>query len=347
MKIRFSSEKERNPTQEQGLKVLYAPGKRTAFRLRWYLILLLVASPLLWLAVQLGYGFWLVKAPAQLRLPTVELRAREAARVAEVQVEPGQRVVAGQPLLRLDSPEWRARLAQLEALDQAGDSGKAPGSEREEQLLQLQVQRAEQRLQRFQTLLAQGAATRAEVQTAQDQRDAQELQLLAFRRERRLSAERSPAENRELIQRESEQHWLESRLDELELRAPENGQVAEVLVNPGENVGPGTVLMRLTGAGEPQLWIYLEPRHGHYAAPGQAFEVRLPDGRMLSGRVVQQTDSVRRLPSDLRSPFSATQMGLVVAAQLDQPLPGSWRIDQLPLEVHFAKDWRHWLGWDD
>ena len=50
MKIRFDSRKELNPTQEQGLTVLYAPGKRMAFRVRWYLILLLVASPLIWLA---------------------------------------------------------------------------------------------------------------------------------------------------------------------------------------------------------------------------------------------------------------------------------------------------------
>ena len=48
MKIRFNSDKERNPTQDGGLKVLYAPGKRVAFRLRWYLILLLISSPLLW-----------------------------------------------------------------------------------------------------------------------------------------------------------------------------------------------------------------------------------------------------------------------------------------------------------
>lgn len=49
MKIKFSSAKEQQPTQEQGLQVLYAPGKRLAFRVRWYLILLAVLSPLLWL----------------------------------------------------------------------------------------------------------------------------------------------------------------------------------------------------------------------------------------------------------------------------------------------------------
>ncbi len=35
MKVRFSSQKEQDPTREEGMKVLYAPGKRAAFRLRW------------------------------------------------------------------------------------------------------------------------------------------------------------------------------------------------------------------------------------------------------------------------------------------------------------------------
>ena len=69
MKIRFDSRKELNPTQEQGLNVLYAPGKRTAFRVRWYLILFLVASPLIWLGGKLAYGMLMIDAPAQLRLP--------------------------------------------------------------------------------------------------------------------------------------------------------------------------------------------------------------------------------------------------------------------------------------
>ncbi|MCB4714643.1 hypothetical protein LHK99_28755 [Klebsiella quasipneumoniae] len=45
--------------QEQGLQVLYAPGKRLAFRVRWYLILLAVLSPLLWLIGRWVLTLWL------------------------------------------------------------------------------------------------------------------------------------------------------------------------------------------------------------------------------------------------------------------------------------------------
>ena len=86
MKIKFSSAKEQQPTQEQGLQVLYAPGKRLAFRVRWYLILLAVLSPLLWLIGRWVLTLWLIEAPAQLHLPGSELRARDAAQVQPVRV---------------------------------------------------------------------------------------------------------------------------------------------------------------------------------------------------------------------------------------------------------------------
>ena len=105
MKIKFSSAKEQQPTQEQGLQVLYAPGKRMAFRLRWYLILLAVVSPLLWLVARWALALWLIEAPAQLHLPGAELRARDGAQVDQVLVQPGQRVKAGEVLVRLDNPE--------------------------------------------------------------------------------------------------------------------------------------------------------------------------------------------------------------------------------------------------
>lgn len=95
MKIRFSSSKEQQPTQDQGLQVLYAPGKRLAFKLRWYLILLAVLSPLLWLLGSWLLGALLVEAPAQLVLANTELRAREPAQVQQILVRPGERVEAG------------------------------------------------------------------------------------------------------------------------------------------------------------------------------------------------------------------------------------------------------------
>ncbi len=344
MKIRFNSDKERNPTQDGGLKVLYAPGKRGAFRLRWYLILLLISSPLLWVFGRLGVGYLRVEAPAQIEVPVVELRAREAGTVAELLVKLGDHVQPGQRLLSLDNPEWRLRIQQL----QPGEVPVASSPSTEAlQLQQRAIELARQRVNQVQALLAQGAATRGELLNAQAELNTQQQVLLDL--QARLRAQRSQAEGDplQLLREDRERQWLQSRLDGLQFTASEEGRVAEVLVSVGENVGPGTLLLRLERSAEPLLLIYLEPRFAGYAEPGHPLEVRMPDGSWRSARVLQAADSARRLPAGMQKPFTVSQMGLLVPAEFEQPLPPLWRVDQLPLKVRFPHDWSRFIGLDD
>lgn len=344
MKIRFNSDKERNPTQDGGLKVLYAPGKRGAFRLRWYLILLLISSPLLWVFGRLGVGYLRVEAPAQIEVPVVELRAREAGTVAELLVKAGDHVQPGQRLLSLDNPEWRLRIQQL----QPGEVPVASSPSTEAlQLQQRAIELARQRVNQVQALLAQGAATRGELLNAQAELNTQQQVLLDL--QARLRAQRSQAEGDplQLLREDRERQWLQSRLDGLQFTASEEGRVAEVLVSVGENVGPGTLLLRLERSAEPLLLIYLEPRFAAYAEPGHPLEVRMPDGSWRSARVLQAADSARRLPAGMQKPFTVSQMGLLVPAEFEQPLPPLWRVDQLPLKVRFPHDWSRFIGLDD
>jgi multidrug resistance efflux pump len=341
MKIRFDSRKELNPTQEQGLSVLYAPSKRMAFRARWYLILLLVASPLIWLGGKLAYSMLMIDAPAQLRLPIYEVRARDAGRVDQLFAKAGEQVQADQMLVSLDNPEWRARLSQLAAMPtKVPRTGSAELGGRERQLLKTRIGRAEQKIKELEYLVDRGAAARGEVLMAQSELDGFRADLLAFERREQLARQAPPGLEREIVQQSAEQQWLKTRLAALSITAGQSGRVAEVLVTPGENVGAGTLLMRLERLEDPLLWIYLEPLNISYAAIGQRLRVRMPDGQWLAAHVVQAVDSAGRTPTVLRGPFAASEMGLQVAARFDDPLPPRWRIDQLPLNVRFPTDWQ-------
>ncbi|MHC8367274.1 HlyD family secretion protein [Pseudomonas sp. ZT5P21] len=341
MKIRFDSRKELNPTQEQGLTVLYAPGKRMAFRVRWYLILLLVASPLIWLGGKLAYGMLMIDAPAQLRLPILEVRARDAGRVEQLFVTAGDQVQTDQPLVNLDNPEWRARLLQIAAMPASKGLVASPKLDgRERQLLRTRIGRAEQRVRTLEELVFRGAVSRGEVLAAESELDAFRADLLAYERREQQARQSPVSAEREIAQLNAEQQWLKTRLAALSVKAAQNGRVAEVLVTPGENVGAGTLLMRVERLEDPLLWIYLEPMNISYAAIGQPIRVRMPDGKWLAAHVVQAVDSAGRTPTVLRGPFAASEMGLQVAARFDDPLPPRWRIDQLPLNVRFPTDWQ-------
>lgn len=342
MKIRFSSAKEQQPAQELGLKVLYAPGKRLAFKLRWYLILLAVTSPLLWLLGRALLSAWLIEAPAQLILPSSELRAREPAQVQTLLVKPGERVMPGQLLLQLDNPEWRARLALL--AEPAAASGAVTVQEtallqNEQATLQRLRDSAARRLSQAQALLAVGAATRGEVQAAEDELGRRQLAVLQFDQLRATP----PVEDRGLAQRQLEREWLQARLGGLAVRADEAGVVSEVLVGEGENVGPGTLLMRVQHADKMLLWVFLDARHIDYAVPGQELRLGLPDGTWLAAKVVRQEEDTAATPDELRPAFASTSRTLRVQVRLDEPLAERWKVDRLGLVARFKHRWG-WLG---
>jgi hypothetical protein len=341
MKIRFKSDKERDPTNEAGLKVLYAPGKRVAFRLRWYLILLLIGSPFLWLFGRLALGVMRIEAPAQIQMPVTELRAREAGQVANVLVQTGDQVILMQPLLRLDNQDWRLRLKQLQP---NGVSASVSLGQQRQRLQQQAIDRAGDRVSQLRQLLAERAATRAELLAAEAHLNSERQRLLEIQERQRRESEQREGDLNLRRRDEQERLWLQARLDAMEFFAPHDARVAEVLVNEGENVGPGTVLLRLERNADPLLLIYVEPRHAAYATPGTIVQVSMPDGGWRQARVLHAADSARRLPAGMQRPFSTNQLGLLVPAEFIESLPPLWRVDRLPLQVRFG--WRWPVGFE-
>jgi multidrug resistance efflux pump len=344
MKVRFDSSKELRPDQDNGLKVLYGPSKRVAYRLRWYLILALVLSPLVYVFGRITLDLLRVEVPAQLQVPSTEIRALESGTIADVGVEVGGRVEPGDLLLRLDNPDWRLRLDQLQPASADNPNGlgnSATSLQNSTVRLQGQV------VQLFKGLHREGATSSAELLRSEVDLNMQRLALLEL--ERRLRQERFQVEGEPIqnLRDGRERDWLAARLDLLSIRADNPGRVSELLVNKGESVGPGTLLMRVERAEEPLLWIYLRPRDAQLARPGGSVEVRMPDDSWLKARILQQADLARLLPRGLRSSvggeglasLGADGLALQLPARFEKALPLQWRVDQLPVKVRFPRPW--------
>ena len=121
----------------------------------------------------LAYGFWRASRPApdffqgQMEALETDVAPKITARIAEVLVREGDRVQPGTPLLRLDSPEVQAKLAQATAAqeDAQAVAAKAESGARpqEVEMARLNWQRAQAgaelahtSYQRVQSLFDQG-----------------------------------------------------------------------------------------------------------------------------------------------------------------------------------------------
>lgn len=344
MKVRFNSTKELQPDQDNGLKVLYGPSKRTAYRLRWYLILAVVLSPLVYVFGRIAFDMLSVEMPAQVQMPINEVRALDSGTITDLGVEVGEHVEPGQMLVRLDNPDWRLRLEQLQPFQLEDDSG--PGSSA------LNVQRSSIQLQRqvvqlYRNLNHQGAMSSAELLQAEVQLNLQRVALLELERSTRQDRFRLQGEPIQNLREDRERSWLIQRLEQLSIRADTEGRITELLVNPGENVGPGTLLMRLEREGPPLLWVYLRLKDAAQAGPGAPINVRMPDGSWMKAHMLQQADMARLLPRGLRSSVGGEGLAslgndglaLMLPARFDKPLPNRWRVDQLPVKVSFPRRW--------
>lgn len=337
MKVRFSSQKEQDPTKQDGMRVLYAPGKRAAFRFRWYLILLLVSSPFLWFVGQLLLEVARTESPARTHLPVADVRAMLTGALEKLHVQVGSSVQEGELLASMRNESLLTQKLTLEAALSGGSVGFDIEVQRNS--LQRRADRARLRVRELDRLVAAGAATRGELLTALDQLDSRLSELASLRQGQQLSAAEQRAQARDRLQLEQ----VRQQLDLLSVTAPFTGTVSEIAVVEGETVGAGTLLMSLRLQEEPTVKVYLKPELVELAKPGQSLSLGFPDGTWMNAQITSLPQELERLPPGLRTPFGDNPVGLVVTAKPDSELPSKWRLDNVPLKARFPNPWLSWL----
>ena len=209
MKVRFTPPPQAEVSR--GMKVPYGPGRRNAAQWRWHLILVLVASPFVYLLFSLAWPYLTLTAPGVVVLDRENVVAAGAGTVHTLHLRPGDPVEVGQPLVTLVSAALDERIAAARAAlaesapppAAAGRTGAeaAPLAPLEEllQLAEHTARRQAGRLAVVQGLLAKGAATVAEVEAAAAEADSARRSLLQTRREvlaaRSEGAPAAPAES--------------------------------------------------------------------------------------------------------------------------------------------------------
>jgi len=341
MNVHFNSSKQRDPDQDNGQRVIYGRSKRMGYQLRWYLILALVGSPLIWLLARLLNGLVISDAPAQVALNTYEVRAMESGRIEELPVRVGGKISKGELLVRLGNPDWQLRDRMLQTLLKAEPTRSRSSANQTARSLQAKAVDLQNRtVNLYRNLERRGGLASVEVLNAETQLNQQRVTQQALERQieqERYQAVGTPVDSLRAAQ---ERQWLTERLKRLSHSADFPGRVLEILVGKGENVGPGTLLMRLERPDPPLLWIYLQPQKSASAWPGRRVQVNMPDGSWRAAEILGQADLARRLPAGLKGSDgvvgSQQDMSLRVPARFIDPLPSRWRVDQLPLTVRFS-----------
>jgi HlyD family secretion protein len=208
-----------------------------------------------------------------------EVQATSAAQVCELLVESGDKVMSGQVLIKLSSPELiaetesaRSQLARTEAELQA--------TELSVQSLRLELEQAENDLARKKTLLESGALAKADYEDAQLQVD--KLRKNISQQETSVSGL-----NKQVASLSAVLNSLEQKAGELQVISPISGAILDLPVKVGQVVSPGTLLAQVGADSQLEVKTELLSDDLRRVKTGQATEITAPvlGDQILTGQV--------------------------------------------------------------
>ncbi|MFS8911310.1 efflux RND transporter periplasmic adaptor subunit [Synechococcus sp. H60.3] len=227
----------------------------------------------------------------------VNVSPRESGRLAELLVDQGDEVVAGQVLARMDYGDLassirqaQARIQELQARLAELQAGERPqviaAAQARVDAARSQVSLAQRELERIQALVQEGVVARSEL----DQRLARLEQAQADLQAAQQELERLQSGSRpetlqqiqaQIAQAQAELAQRQSRLAEAEIRAPFSGVVVQRFAEVGSFVTPTTAASDVTAASSSSI-----------LALAQGIEVRaeVPEAQIAQVRVGQPVE---------------------------------------------------------
>ncbi len=350
MKISFNPQKNQKMETMHGMQVPYAAAKRKASQWRWYLILLIVLSPLLYFLYSMIASALFITCPGYVSFDKVPINSSTSGYLYKIYVKQGQTVTAEQIVAELKIPELDEKRNILETKLDIENSNSMTLENQLENLIIQRVRIAEnevsyqrEKKEKVHFLFDQGAATLAELDAVESQYNRALLSLNSAKSQLAQAQNRNKSVILEATKNDPPQarllsvelKSLKAKYERLIHRSPTDGRVIEIIAEEGRQVGSGEPLLVLVTDKRPQVIAYLSPERSKYAKTGYKAVVKFADNTKVNATVEEDAIFTRRLPANLTSPIGARDLMIVVKLAFDSTLTSKQSIEGLPVTVRF------------
>ncbi|UPW19358.1 biotin/lipoyl-binding protein [Agarivorans sp. TSD2052] len=342
MKVSFTRAQQENQTNQSGFKTNYAKAKRGGYRLRWYLVVALVLSPLILVSWFFGKDLAVVRAEGVLTMAPLTINSPIDGKIEEVWVKDEQGLTAGQAILRFSSAGLEAQKALLsrEITQLEEDMQVLQGSVKNNLMNSLNAARENQEMQQqlkqeYLEFQKQGLMSLDEIATLQNQHFSARQGVFNAQQQLSQEQERLLAGSAKQWRNQLQLQLLEikEQIEQHTLTSPYPSKIAEMLVQPGQFVEKGTPLFIIAGKEQAETQVYLAPKYIEYGQIGRTATVTLPNGDSYLAKVSKSSEITRRIPEILSGPFEGAKPALRISLSVPSDL--KYKVEGLPVTVRF------------
>jgi multidrug resistance efflux pump len=354
MRISFTSNKKNDATIENNVKLPYAASKRVFPKIRWILILIMVSSPFIMLLGKILLDWLFVTSPGMIWLEKKTINSIEAGTVEKVFYHKGDMASPDTVMFRVKRriPENRMeQIALLEAERDAANMGmksenaspvvRSRDISDEIQLAYQSVAYYEQVRGNTKWLMDQGAATRAEMDVAENRLREAKASLMALTSSSAIPAINSaaPAVNPVRIAQveQSIKSFKKMTGEFLDIKSGQGGKVNSILVSDGQSFSAGEPLAVIANTEQVHIITYVDPADFKKINIGTIATVKmLGTGRKIKAVVEQPSVVADNVPSGISEKFyPITMRGVQTFLKVTDPLQEEEMIEGLPVVVEW------------
>lgn len=330
--------------QRQNEKMVYGPATRKLPKWQWYLLAVVILSPVLYFFGKIFLNLFLITASGFISTDTMTIRAPYDAYVANIHVHLANKVEIGDLLIALHSPSLNAQIAALQAnitslqtLQESYTDETLPALLKAEVTATRHVKETQSYYADIERNYKKGLTTVMNLSAAESnysaaQNNLEQIQAQITKQQDTFSITSQQNYDQILAPVQQTLASLQAINKGLLIKAEQAGVVTSLTTQGNEFVDKGMPLMTLNTNHNWHVTAFFEGKSVAALHPGQRVILLLPDFTILSGHIMNQpsmTQSETQMFVVLQNP----NQRLVAYISFDEPLPKKYQVNGMQITV--------------
>jgi multidrug resistance efflux pump len=352
MKISLGIGKSNKSPIKNDIAIEYAPQKRVFPWIRWWLVILLITSPLLFFIYNLLAGIIIIDSPAVVLVQRAFVTMPKDGFIETLSADVALPVTKGDAIMKVLPASWKDDTRNLELLKERATNFEkleppAPVeppppptvSDENIRLARASVSYWHKNRQIYEDLKKKGAATDAEYRDALERENAARNALAQLQQVSPPVSPPPPRENSsvllEHLQIDKEIILLEERIAGELVRSPISGRISRVLSNEGQTLPLGEAVVEIINDERVRMLVYVDEKIMDYVYSKSQINVELPGNVNITCELANMPLQTGMMPPNMTRAFASNRAVLVELKPVDR-LPDEYLVDGLPVTVHWG-----------